>query len=380
MTELSSQRHLFDIPDDVAWFNTAYYAAQLQESRERLHAGVDRKSHPWEQGVDDFFDDAERVRLLAERLFGGDRDGYAIVPSASYGLSTAARAIEPRLGVGDRIVLVHEAFPSNYLPWERVARERGASIVSVDATGGDWTEAVLGALDARVKIVSTPNVHWTNGARFDVARIAQACRELDALYAIDASQSLGAMPFSIDEVRPDFLVAVGYKWLLAPYGFGLMYVSPRWRNARPLEETWIGRSNAKDFAGLVTYCHEYRPGARRFDVGETCRATILPGAIAALEQIDAWTIPRIAASLERLNADIASRLEAIGFTLPDPTSRAPHMFGARVPEGYEGRLVPRLAERGVYVSQRGDSVRLSPYLHVTSHDVDRLMSALDELL
>jgi len=71
-------------------------------------------------------------------------------------------------------------------------------------------------------------------------------------------------------------VAAGYKWLLGPYGFGLLYVSEQWREARPLEETWLARKNAMDFTALVKYSDTYMPGARRFDVGEKCTATIRP--------------------------------------------------------------------------------------------------------
>ncbi len=97
MTILPVQRHLFDIPDDIAFFNCAYYSPQLNESRRRLFSGVDEKSHPWVRTASDFFDDGETVRDLAAQIFGGNADAYAIIPSASYGLSTAARAIEPHL-------------------------------------------------------------------------------------------------------------------------------------------------------------------------------------------------------------------------------------------------------------------------------------------
>ena len=107
------------------------------------------------------------------------------------------------------------------------------------------------------------------------------------------------MPFSVDEVQPDFMIAAGYKWMLSPYGFGLMYVAKEWQSSRPLEETWVARKNADDFAGLVEYNDEYMEGARRFEVGEKGTPTILPGAIAALEQIAAWKIDRIAATLQR---------------------------------------------------------------------------------
>jgi len=120
---MNSQRYLFDIPDDIAYFNCAYYSPQLNEAKNRLLEGVNSKSHPWERTAPDFFSDAEKIRKSAALIFGGDSDGYAIVPSASYGLSSAARSVEPRLGKGDSILVLEEGFPSNILPWKRVAEE-----------------------------------------------------------------------------------------------------------------------------------------------------------------------------------------------------------------------------------------------------------------
>jgi len=126
-----AQRPLFDIPDGVAYFNTAYNAPLLNASRERLVAAAGAKSHPWNRPAADFFDDAEQIRRLAAAVFGGDADGWAVVPAASYGLSTAARAIEPTLRPGDRILLIDEEFPSNVLPWRRAAAETGAVVQTV---------------------------------------------------------------------------------------------------------------------------------------------------------------------------------------------------------------------------------------------------------
>ena len=381
MIELPSQRHLFNIPDDVAYFNCAYYSPQLNESRDRLHIGVNTKSQPWERTADDFFDNAESIRCLASSIFGGDADGYAVIPSASYGLSTAARAIEPTLQSGDGIVVIDEAFPSNYLPWVRTANEVNANIIIVPTPlDGDWTKAVLERIEKGVKVVAVPNCHWTNGAFIDLKAIGEACREVEAMLAIDATQSLAAMPLSIEEVKPDFLVAAGYKWLLCPYGFSLLYVSEQWRKARPLEETWIARDNAKDFTALVKYSKNYLPGARRFEVGEKCTPTILPGAIAALERIKEWSVNRIAETLAKMNSKISTHIEHLGFQLPDTLQRCPHMFGAQLPKRYQGKLVAELAQRKIFVSQRGNSVRFAPHLHVTSKDIDRLLEALDEII
>jgi len=376
---MNSQRHLFDIPADIAYFNCAYYSPMLNESRNRLLEGVKSKSHPWERTPPDFFTDAETIRKSAASIFGGEPDGYAIIPSVSYGLSTAARAVEPALGKDDSILILEEGFPSNVLPWMRVAKERGAKLITVPVPGdGNWTNAIIKKIDKSVKVVALFTCHWTNGAFIDLVAIRKAIGT-EVLMAIDATQSLGAMPFSMDEVRPDFLVAAGYKWLLCPYGFSLMYVSERWRNSRPLEESWQARENAEDFGSLVLSSDIYKSGARRFDVGQKGTPTILPGVISALEQIKAWGIDHISDSLCRINNRIADHLSSLGFQLPDSSQRSPHMFGAIIPDKYKGNLVSELSIRKIYISQRGNSVRFSPHLHISEHDMGRLLETLNEL-
>jgi selenocysteine lyase/cysteine desulfurase len=260
--DLGTQRPLFDIPPGIAYFNAAYNGPQLNAARQALIAGAGRKSRPWERTPADFFAEAERVRALASALFGGEADGWAISPAASYGLSTAARAIEPSLRPDDAIVLLDEEFPSSVLAWRRTAAETGARIITVpEPQGGDWTAATLAAIGPGVKAVSLSTCRWTDGARLDLEAVGEACRAVGAALVVDATQSLGAMPLNLAAVRPDFLIAAGYKWLLGPYGFGLTYVAPAWREARPLEETWLSRTRAEDFAHLVDYSDAYMAGA-----------------------------------------------------------------------------------------------------------------------
>jgi selenocysteine lyase/cysteine desulfurase len=375
-----SQRHLFDIPDDVAYFNCAYYSPQLNESRKRLIEGVKSKSHPWERTPPDFFTDAEKIRKSAAEIFGGEPDGYAIVPAVSYGIGSAARAVEPHLGKGDSILILEEGFPSNILPWTRIAKEKGVQLLKVPVPeDGNWTRAIINSIDKSVKVVALFTCHWTNGAYIDLVSIRQAIGDSDIIMVIDATQSLGAMPFSMEQIRPDFLVAAGYKWLLCPYGFTLMHVSERWRNSRPLEESWQARENAEDFGSLVLSSDKYKSGARRFDVGQKGTPTILPGVISALEQIKTWGVDHISDSLIEINNRIADHLSSMGFQLPDTSQRSPHMFGATIPERYKGNLVVELSNRKIFISQRGNSVRFSPHLHILEHDVDRLLGTLEEL-
>jgi selenocysteine lyase/cysteine desulfurase len=380
MSLLPSQRHLFDLPQKIAFFNCAFNSPQLHTSLEALLAGVRSKSRPWERTEADFFKDAETIRHLAARVFGGEADGYAVVPSATYGISTAARAVEPQLRAGDRIVVIAEEFPSNVLPWQRVVQETGAILDTVPIPAdGNWTQAILNRIGTGVKVVSVSPCHWTNGSRIDLPPIGAACRAIGAMLVVDATQALGAMPLPLADIQPDFLVAAGYKWLLCPYGFSLLYVSEQWRDARPLEESWLARRNAEDFTELVHYSETYMPGARRFDMGEKCIATTLPGAIAALEQIGAWGVANIADTLAAINLRIETRLEQLGFPLPGAAYRCPHMFGALLSQTHTGKLVTDLKQRHIYISQRGKALRFSPHLHINDHDIHRLLAALDEL-
>lgn len=373
-------RHLYEIPDGIAYFNTAYNGPMLRASRIALEAAAGAKTRPWERRPANFFDQPDRLRSLAAGLFGATADHYAIVPSASYGISTAARIMEPRLGPGDRILLLDQQFPSNVTPWRRVAAESGASIATVPTpANGDWTSAVLAMLDSSVKVASLPACHWTNGARIDLDRIGPACRANGTVLVLDTTQSLSAVPLDLATVQPDFMVAAGYKWMLAPYGFGLFYVDERWHDARPLEEGWLSRANAEDFARLVEYCDDYRVGARRFDVGETCVPTVHPGAIAALEQLGDWGISTIAETLGRITQLIADEVTPLGFEMIAPDYRSPHLLGIDCPIP-PGELVPRLAERNVFVSQRGQSVRIAPHLHITDADIDVLLTTIRETI
>jgi selenocysteine lyase/cysteine desulfurase len=379
MTNILSQRHLFDIPEDIAYFNCAGNSPLLNESVKRLITGSVSKSHPWERTAQNYFEDAETIRKLASITLGGKPDGYAIIPAASYGISTAARAIEPYLNSSDSILIIEGEFPSNVLPWQRLSKEKVVKIVTVPAPKGEnWTTAILNRIDHSVKVLALSSCHWTNGAIIDLEMIRSFFP--DQILVVDTTQTLGAQSFDFEKVKPDFLVAAGYKWLLCPYGFGLMYVAEKWRNSRPLEESWLAREKAEDFTSLEKYSDKYMPGSRRFDVGEKCTPTILPGAIAALEQLNDWKVPKIAESLSIINDKIATYLIGLGFEVTAKNQRCPHIFGAKIPEGFNGNLVAEMAKRNVFVSQRGNSIRFAPHLHVNELDTNKLFQALDDIL
>ena len=370
------QRHLFDIPDDIAYLNCAYISPLMHSVVEAGIAGVRRKARPWEISPPDFFTEADRARALFARLVGAEAQDIAIVPATSYGAATAAANIA--VAPGKRIVVLAEQFPSNVYAWRALAKRTGAELHTVPRPADDdWTTGVLDALDERTALLAVPHIHWTDGAMLDLVRLGTRARAVGAAFVIDAAQSLGALPLDVRAVRPDYLIAATYKWLLGPYGFGFLYVAPHRQDGRPLEEHWSARKDSQNFSLLVDYRDEYQPGAQRFDVGEKLNFHLLPMAIPALEQILAWGVDGIQATLRAMTDRLSARLIPLGVRTVPRDRRAGHYLGLRFPGGVPEGLAERMAAAKVHASVRGrDAMRVTPHLWVTPSDEDRFVEVL----
>jgi selenocysteine lyase/cysteine desulfurase len=377
---LPSQRHLFDIPDDVAYLNCAYIAPLPKRSLEAGRSGLERRVRPWMIEPADFFTSSEAVRTLFAQLINADANEVALIPAVSYGMAQAAHILP--LGRGQTILTIAEEFPSNVYPWTELAERNGGRVVTIARPADDdWTAALLDAIDNSTAMVAVPHCHWTDGSRIDLEAVGAACRRHGAALCIDGSQSLGALPFDVRRIDPDFVATATYKWLLGPYSVGCLYVAPRWHDARPIEQNWIARRNSEDFAGLVNYRKDYQPGARRFDVGERSNFALNPVVAASLELLLSWDVSRIYETLKHRNDAIAARArDEFGLTSVASRHRAGHFLGLRLGENEPNDLARRLATAKVHVSVRGRTMRVTPHLWTSDRDVEALFSVLSASL
>ncbi|HEX9894633.1 MAG TPA: aminotransferase class V-fold PLP-dependent enzyme [Gemmatimonadales bacterium] len=376
---LPPQRELFDIPREVSYLNCGYMSPLPRESVAVGQRAMARKARPWTIRPPDFFESTDQARAAFAQLLGASADDVALIPAVSYGMAVACANLP--LGAGQQVLLLDEEFPSVIYPWRERARAAGAHAVLIPRPADDdWTGAVLERIDGRTAVAALPVCHWTDGALLDLPRIGTRLREVGACLAVDATQSLGALPFDLGRVRPDFLIAAAYKWLLGPYSVGFMYVAPRWQGGTPIEHNWITREGSEDFAALVQYRDGFQPGARRFDVGEPSNFALLPAATASLAQILSWNVDRIATTLAGTTAELARRAARFGFIAVDPDRRAPHYLGLRLPGGLPVGLGERLAAEQVYVSTRGTALRITPHVYNDAGDFDRFETALEGAL
>jgi selenocysteine lyase/cysteine desulfurase len=379
---LDCQKALFSLPPDLHYLNCGYMSPLPKTVEAAGVAGMRRKRDPAEISPAAFFDDLETARGLFAQIIGAsDRSRIAVIPAVSYGLATAARNL--LLVPGQNIVVVSGQFPSNVYVWRRMATEGGLELRTVtaptraDGRAEEWNARLLEAVDRDTGLVALAQVHWTDGSLFDLAGIGARAREVGAALVVDGTQSVGAMPFDVNELKPDALICAAYKWLMGPYSIGAAYFGPRFDGGCPLEETWIGRQGSDDFRRLVDYEDDYRPGAVRYDVGETSNFILLPMLVAALSQVLSWKISAIQEYCRSLTGQLVADAAALGFGAERERWRAGHMVGLRMPRGLDPSLVSvELARRRVSVSVRGEMLRVSPYVYNDESDVAALGAAL----
>ncbi len=375
MTVLDNQKHLFDIPDDITYLNCAAQSPALKVSFDAGARGLNRKLHPWDPERANLDTEITQARELFGHLIGSAANNIALMTATSYGAAVAAANLSLR--PGQNIVLLQDQFPSNYYCWQHlVARDDGTIKTVARPADGDWTRAVLDAINPQTGIVTLPNCHWTDGGRLDLLAIADKVHDVGAAFVIDATQSIGVQGFDVSKLDPDFVVCSAYKWLLSPDSAGFMYVADRHLDGRPVEDNHAGRVGESSMETSAGYGERYQPGAIRFDQGASDNMVYLPMCVTAMEQIVAWGIANIDESLRPITDKIAAEAETRGMKVPPRRHRVSHFIGL-YPEAMPADLIPKLKDRGIHVSLRGGAIRVSPHLFNDLGDVDRLFEGLD---
>jgi len=373
--KIPNQKSIFNIPGDVIYLNCAFMSPGLKSINEAGVSAVHKRNEPWTLKVKDWFEPAEELKTLFASIINTKKRNIALVPSVSYGIAVAKQNIH--MDASQEIVVLDQQYPSNVYAWRELSKETGAKIITVTREENqNWTEAVLNNINERTGLVAIPNCHWTNGGLVDLKIISSKAKEVGSKLVIDASQSLGAYPLDIQEIKPDFLVTAGYKWLLGPYGLAYLYADEKYfENGKPIEYTWIGKSGSEDFTGLVDYKDSYKDGASRFDAGEYPAFINIPMAKAALTQILEWGVGNIQESLSVLTNRISLSARENGFTIADK-NRVGHMIGILPGENKIKEIGKKLSENRIYISFRGASMRIAPHLNNDANDIDELFKYL----
>lgn len=379
---LPLQRSKFSLPSDTTYLNCAYMSPLLKVVEKAGIEGMKRKRNPFTISMQDFFNDTEKVRTeFAKLINASEKNRIVIIPSVSYGMANVVRNL--KISKGENIIVAAEQFPSNYYPWHKLSIDKQVQIRAISppstllARGERWNERILESIDANTKLVALGHVHWADGTRFQLAEIRRRTREVGALLVIDATQSVGALPFDIQEIQPDALVCGGYKWLMGPYSIGLAYYGEYFDQGKPVEENWINRLDSENFGSLINYQNEYQPGALRYEVGEHSNFILVPMLLAALKQINKWKPKNIQVYCSKISREAINQLRDQEFWIEEENSRGQHLFGIRLPDRIDrDKLKQRLQKNKISVSFRGDAIRVSPNVYNKEIELLKLAKVL----
>lgn len=360
---------LFKLSDDVCYLNHAAVSPWPQATCEAVQRFAEENARFGSRHYPRWLETEQRLRdQLRDLIHATGSDEIALLKSTSEGLSVVAHGLPWKSG--DNLVIPDSEFPSNRIVWESL-REQGVEIRYANLATADPEQAILALCDARTRLVSVSSVQYAGGLRLDLQRLGEFCAAQDIRFCVDAIQSLGALPFDVQQVQADFVVADGHKWLLGPEGLALFYC----RTERIPELTlhqygWHMVEAVGDFDRS-----DWRPAdsARRFECGSPNMLGIhaLHASLSVILDIGLDNIAvAIAAKIQRLTSAIQSHADRYTLLSPTDPARRAGILTFTTREGDNQQLFQHLQRVGIQCAERGGGIRFSPHFYTPDDCID----------
>jgi selenocysteine lyase/cysteine desulfurase len=378
---MTTQKHLFQLDDQVHYLNCAYMSPLLKSVEEAGIEGLQRKRNPFLVKPIHFFETAQSTNQDIAKLINANPNNIAIIPSASYGLANAVANLPTNNG--SKAIIVENEFPSGYNEIKLWCTTNNKTLQTIreptnfESRGANWNKVILNAIDKDTAVVMLSSVHWSDGTKFLLQEIGQKCYANDAVFIVDGTQSVGAAVIDVNLCNIDALIVAAYKWMLGPYSIGFAYYNDRFANGKPIEQSWLNRQHSEDFSKLIPYQENYKDGASRYNVGQYSNFILLPMLQAAVKQLIAWEIKNIETYCETLSKPLFDFLETSNYTVENKEFRSSHLFGIWLPATLDQQtLLQELEANKIFVSVRGKSIRVSIHPFNTSDNIDALLLVL----
>lgn len=281
---------------------------------------------------------------------------------------------------GKRVLIAADCFPSLHFMLAGLQERMGFTLHTVPyRDGARWVadDDMIAAWDDSVALALITFVTSTASHRTDVGRMLAHGRAQGSLVALDITQGIGLLPFSLREHPVDMVVSTTLKWLCGTPGAGVVYVNPTLTpGLEPELRGWFSQDDPFQW-GLDQF--GFAPDARRFEHGT-------PGILASLGSIPAlrWHAQQtdVLRHNRMLTDLVITKAQAAGLDIASPTQE--HERGGSVmlhlPDGLAERTVAGLRDRQIFVDRRGDILRISPGTITNETHVDRLFDGLNAVL
>jgi selenocysteine lyase/cysteine desulfurase len=363
----------FQLDDDVVYLNHAAIAPWPLQTATAVKAFADENVR---QGSKDYELWLQREKELRKRLAAlinaATIDEIALLKSTSEGLSVVAYGLPWQSG--DNIVIPAEEFPSNRIVWQSLqshgVETRLVAVTAVD----DPEQALIAAMDSHTRLLSCSSVQYASGLRLDIERLGRACRQSNALFCVDAIQSIGALRFDVQACQADFVVADGHKWMLGPEGSALFYC--REELLPQLELQQYGWHMVQDFADFNNKDWQPNLTAQRFECGSPNMLGIvaLHASVGLLLDIGMASIEQQVLAISAYLLEQLAALGNIEILSPLDANRRSGIVLFRKTDTDTEALYRYLQQHKVICAMRGNGIRFSPHFHTTSDSIDRALA------
>ena len=335
------------------------------------------RAEPWRIGFDYFWDAVQQGRELPARLINAAPGEIVITNNTSQGVNLAARALP--FERGDVVVTTAGEFPANVYPWMALEKARGVSLHTVptrDLLPDE--EAIIAALDLpRVRALTVSWVSFATGAKLDLARLGQACRERGIWFVVDAIQGLGPCVLDVKACHIDILASGTQKWLLSPWGTGFAYVRHELiAELDPPTVGWLSLPASADFTRFLDYDLTFYPDARKFEVFTAPMHDLkaMDASLGLFLELGPAAVEAHVASLADYIAAWCDGRDDARLITPAQRARRAGLMSIAVDDLPAASA--RLEAAGVSHTVREGGVRLSPHLYNTTGDLDIALAAL----
>ncbi len=333
----------------------------------------------------------ERARRGVADLIGASDASHIILGlNCSDMLNLAIRGV---VRPGDHVVTTVCDHNSVLRPLRMLNEEADVEVtyVACDSQGFVSPDDIRTAIRPRTRLVAVNHASNVTGAIQPIEAIGEVVRSTEALYLIDAAQSLGHVPLDVRTSHADLLAAPGHKGLLGPLGTGILYIRPGVETeVKPLRYGGTGTQSDEDRQPDVLP-QKYEPGNHNL-VG-------LAGLVAATEFLRDETIEAIHQHHSLLTRQLIEELSEIdGVTIHGPKfgadrtsvvsitvdGYAPQELAAILDSSYRiqtragFQCAPRMHEALGTVAG-GGTLRFSPGFATTPDEITRAVNALQEV-
>jgi kynureninase len=330
--------------------------------------------------ADSWWDMSATVGDRIAPLIGAPSGTVSMLPN----VTVASAVVLLSLGCApprSRIVMIEGEFPSVRYVYESLATRLGVEIRVVPSPGGDGLAAdeqrIADAIDERTAAVAISHVLFKSAFVLDTRPIAEKCRKVGALLIVDAYQSVGTLPVSVDALGADALVGGVLKWLCGGPGGAFLYVRPDLRRTlTPALTGWMAHPAPFDFEPPPM---RFRDDAFRFLLGTPAIPALYAGREGPLLVAEAGVEAIRAKSLRQTSRLIALADER-GLACATPRDSARRGGTAAVDFENAREVARELNARDVVVDYRPSvGVRLSPHFYTKDEELDAAFAAIDEI-